>query len=483
MAEIGSQLSGASSATTRAQVVDEWKAAQRAGEIAPTHEFAEPAEASASKLTCYWASPECAASTFRRYSPSMRSSWTTPRESSMPARNAPRAHPGAGWDHPSRSAWRSCVLSLNPLPHRASSCLEEGSFELFVEGDDLYESMLADIAAAKQRVWLESFIFAADEVGRRFVSALAERGRVGLDVRVHLDAFGADFPSFEGLRQDLETSSVAFQWFHPFRWLHPFEYRQRNHRKLLVIDDRRAFLGGFNIRRLNSRVLSGETRQRDTHVGVTGGLVAVAATLFDRLWRDEGATPATAIPDDPVAVTEPLLVASDSTACQWRLACLHAALVRSARHHVHVTSPFFGPGTLVEEAMRSSASCGVDVRLLVPRVGDPPVAGWATRAAYDALLESGVRIFEYQPRKLHGKSMAIDAEWAIVGSANLDYMSLFVNQELILLAPDRPLARRMDLQYERDLADAEEVAPEIWRRRGWRARASEAIGYAVRRLV
>lgn len=234
---------------------------------------------------------------------------------------------------------------------------------------------------------------------------------------------------------------------------------------------------------MNSRILSGETRQRDTHVGITGGLVSAAATLFDRFWRGEGATPATVIPDDPVAVTEPLLVASDSTACQWRLACLHAALVRNARHHVQVTSPYFGPGTLVEEAMRNSASRGIDVRLLVPRVGDPPVPGWATRATYDPLLESGVRIFEYQPRKLHGKSMAIDSEWAIVGSANLDYMSLFVNQELILLAPDRSLARRMDLQYERDLADADEVAPAIWRRRGWRARALEAIGHAVRRLV
>lgn len=356
-------------------------------------------------------------------------------------------------------------------------------FELFFEGDDLYPAMLSAIEGAQRRVWLESFIFAADEVGERFAAELAARARVGVDVRVHLDSFGAGLPDFRPMQRELEGAGVAVRWFHPFRWRRPFEYLQRNHRKLLVVDDRLAFLGGFNIRRLNSRVLSGETRQRDTHVGLTGELVRAAAMLFERLWRDERLPLAESIPGDPIAVESPLLVPSYSRQCQWRLACLHAALIRRARRHVYVTSPYFGPGTLVEGAMRAAARDGVDVRLLVPRSGDPPIVGWATRAAYDPLAFSGVRLFEYQSRKLHAKSMVIDRDIAIIGSANLDYLSLFVNQELILLAPDRGLAEGLHRQYERDLADAREVSLAALRRRGWRARALETIGRAARRLL
>ncbi len=358
-----------------------------------------------------------------------------------------------------------------------------GEFELFVEGDDLYPSMLAAIDSAESDVRMESYIFAADEVGRRFVAALAARARAGVHVQLHLDQYGADFRDFRGLQRQLEEAGVSFRWYHPFDWSHPLKYRQRNHRKLLVVDERRAFLGGFNIRRLNSRALSGETRQRDTHVGVAGDLVRIAAALFDAMWGDAPLPSPEDIPDDPSEVHSALLVPSYSRQCAWRLACLHAGMIFRATGSVYVTSPYFGPGTVVERAMRAAASRGVDVRLLVPRRGDPPVVGWATRAAYEPLLAAGVRIFEYQPRKLHAKSMVVDGVWAVVGSANLDYLSLFVNHELILVAPERRLAEGLHAQYERDLEQAREVALVRWRQRGPVERGLETIGRAARRVL
>lgn len=357
-------------------------------------------------------------------------------------------------------------------------------FELFVEGDDLYAAMVRAIDRAEQEVRMESFIFAADEVGERFVAALSARARAGVSVRLHLDQFGAGFPAFRSLEDELQQAGVAFRWYHPFRWRHPLKYRRRNHRKLLVVDERSAFLGGFNIRRLNSRALSGEVRQRDTHVGFTAGeLVRAAAALFDAFWNDEPLPSPEDIPDHPSEVQGALLVPSYSRRCAWRLACLHAGMVLHSSRHVLVTSPYFGPGTVVEDAMRAVASRGIDVRLLLPRRGDPPAAGWATRAAYEPLLASGVRIFEYQPRKLHAKSMVVDADWAVVGSANLDYISLFVNHELVLVARDRHLAQRLKETYERDLEDAQEVSLSQWRRRGLGERALEGLGHIARRLL
>ncbi|WP_299364948.1 phosphatidylserine/phosphatidylglycerophosphate/cardiolipin synthase family protein [uncultured Paracoccus sp.] len=369
----------------------------------------------------------------------------------------------------------------------ATMCLPDlregrGAFRLFFEGDDLFDAMIASIEGARRDILMESYIFAADEVGARFVTALAAKARAGLDVRLHLDAFGAGQRKIRKLLPELELSGVRFRWFRPFHLLNPQRYLQRDHRKLLVVDDREAFLGGFNIRRLNSHRLHGEIRQRDTHVRVLGPLALLAAGHFDRLWHDAHQPPASAIPEDPQGL-EALLVPSYSRHCRRRLACLHAGLIAQARAYVYVTSPYFGPRTMVDDALQLAAKRGVDVRLLVPRRSDPLIAGWATRAAYAPLLAAGVRIFEYLPRYLHAKTAVIDSDWSIVGSANLDHLSLFVNQELVLIARDRVLAEQLRDQYRVDLADAAEVTLAAWRRRGWRDRSLETIGWAARRLL
>ncbi|PVA08877.1 cardiolipin synthase B [Pelagivirga sediminicola] len=357
-----------------------------------------------------------------------------------------------------------------------------GAFQLFFEGDALFDAMTGAIESAQCDIRMESYIFAADEIGARFVAALGAKARSGIDVQLHLDAFGAGQRGFRKFRRELERNGVRFRWFRPFRARHPLHYLQRNHRKLLVVDGREAFLGGFNIRRLNSRRLHGETRQRDTHVRVSGPLATLAIGHFDRLWHDAHRFPASAIPEDPKDM-EALLVPSYSRHCQHRLACLHAGLIASAQSRVYLTSPYFGPGVMVGQALRAAATRGVDVRLLVPRRGDPMVAGWATQAAYAPLLSAGVRIYEYLPRPLHAKTSAIDTVWSIVGSANLDYRSLFLNQELVLIARDQTLTEQLQAQYMDDLADAEEVTLSVWRRRGWRARGLEAIGWTARQLL
>ena len=370
---------------------------------------------------------------------------------------------------------------------RSAICVPElgeghGAFALFIEGDVLFDAMIAAIERATDTIWMESYIFAADEVGARFVAALAAKARAGLDVRLHLDAFGAGQRNFRALRRALAQSGVRFRWFRPFDLRHPLRYFQRNHRKLLVVDSREAYLGGFNIRRLNSWRLHGVTRQRDTHLRVSGPLARLATRHFDRLWQDARALPAKAIPQEAGGI-EGLLVPSYSRRCRKRLACLHAGLIGMAQTHIYLTSPYFGPGTVVDKALQEAAHRGVDVRLIVPRRSDPLVAGWATRAAYGQLLSAGVRVYEYLPRQLHAKTSVVDAAWSIVGSANLDYRSLFVNQELVLVAHDRALAGQLQAQFLDDLCDASEITHPTWYRRGWRARGLEAIGWVARRLL
>src|SRR5690349_11683417 len=129
------------------------------------------------------------------------------------------------------------------------SALPAGRIRVYTEGDRLYSAMLAAIASARRSVKLESYIFADDEIGRRFITALTERARAGVQVLVHLDAAGSFFWGPRAVQKALTAGGVRVRWFQRWSWRNPLRYNRRNHRKLLVVDGRTGFFGGFNIHR------------------------------------------------------------------------------------------------------------------------------------------------------------------------------------------------------------------------------------------
>jgi cardiolipin synthase A/B len=361
-----------------------------------------------------------------------------------------------------------------------------GSFRLFTEGDELYDAMISVIAAAQRSIRLESFILSADAVGLRFARALSAKARAGVEVRFHFDSFGAATGYSEGLFREMVDAGIKLKWYRPWSWLHPGHYYQRNHRKLLVIDEQELFLGGFNIRLENSLALYGEARKRDTHVSLRGELARYAAILFDQLWDhpERPAADSDKVVAGDISEYDPLQVPNFSCLVWKRIACLYARLIESSVRSVYITTPYFCPGSIVERTARQAAKRGVDVRLLVPRDSDPAFVGWLTRSGYTRMMAGGVRIYEYvAPRRLHAKTAVIDGQLCVVGSPNLDHLSLFVNHEFVLVARDRGLGEGLREQYFRDLADASEVQPRAWAQRGWAERFVEAIGWTARKFL
>jgi cardiolipin synthase A/B len=359
------------------------------------------------------------------------------------------------------------------------------SLRLFTEGDDLHDAMISAIERAQRSIRLEVFIFAADEVGWRFARALSAKARAGVEVRFHFDSRGAATGYSADLFQKMVNAGVKLKWYRPWSWRHLSRYFQRNHRKLLVIDEQELFLGGFNIRRENSRKLYGEGRQRDSHVLVRGELAKQAASLFDQMW-DDPEHPYADIAIEEASVFDPLQVPNFLSLGWKRIACLYAGLIENSVRHAYITTPYFCPGSVVARATLQAARRGVDVRLLVPRYSDPAFIGWLTRSGYSSLIADGVRIYEYLPPprgKLHAKTAVIDDEWCIIGSSNLDHLSLLVNHELVLVARDHGLGEALRDQYFRDLADASEVQHSLWAHRGWAERCLEAIGWTARKLL
>ncbi len=348
---------------------------------------------------------------------------------------------------------------------------------LFFEGDRLYESMLVDIAAARASIRLESYIFASDEIGWRFAEALAERAAVGVNVRLHLDAAGFLSWGSGKLKSWMRNQGVKIRVFHRWQWRHPWRYNQRNHRKLLVIDDNKLYMGGFNIHRESSRNVFGAARWRDTHLCLNGTFAQLAGTLFDDFWKGKRRE----LPIEKHAVS--ILVPNFNRSCKQVLKCLYTDSFRRAQRSITLTTPYFVPDRHTQKNLQAAAQRGVDVRLLVPRKNDQRLVQWASRAAYAQLLDAGVRVYEYLPRMLHAKTAVVDGAWATVGTANLDYRSLFVNHEIILVTRAPSFCERLDAQFRTDLEESEEICTRQWTKRPWSAHMAELIGWLARRWL
>lgn len=356
------------------------------------------------------------------------------------------------------------------LPHR------ETSLEVFVEGDVLYDAMLRDIGRAEHSVRFESYILTSDAVGRVFVDALSGCATRGVNVWLRADHAGSWRELKRGDVDRMRAAGVRFEWSRPWSWRHPFTLNRRNHRKLLAVDGAIAYVGGFNLHVPSSQRAYGPRRWRDTHVRFLGEPAAAATVVFDH-YRD--------VPPDwmPPRTASPWLLPNRSKACRHRLRCvLHDAL-RAAQSRVWATTPYFVPDSLTQRLLCHAALHGADVRLLVPGKSDVPLAQWAARAAYSRLLSHGVRIYEYAPRVLHAKTLLVDAHWATVGTANLDYRSLFVNDELNLVDEGGELNSMLAPIFLDDLREADEVLAMQWSQRPWPRRVAEAVGWWARRWL
>jgi cardiolipin synthase len=354
----------------------------------------------------------------------------------------------------------------------------ENRYRLFTDGDALYADMLAAIDGAGTHVLLESYIFADDEIGRRFTDALIAKARSGVLVRVHLDAAGSRFWQSRRLSRRLHNTGVQLRWFHRWDWRHPWRYNRRNHRKLLVIDGCCAYVGGFNIHRENSRAIYGEQRWRDTHVRVEGELAGVAMQLFGRFWM--GHRRPAALHD--AGGTDHLL-SNYTLGARRQLNGSFASMLSHARHTVFITTPYFVPERRIQRQIASAAARGVDVRLLVPDKSDVPLAKWAARAAYDGLLASGIKVYEYQPRLLHAKTIVVDGAHATIGTANIDYRSFLLNYELNLFTRDPNLCSALDRQFHEDLEQSVMISAEHWSHRPWIDKLLELAGWMARRWL
>lgn len=364
--------------------------------------------------------------------------------------------------------------------------------DLLVDGENIFDAMFAAMARARRSIHLETYILESSGPGERLSALLAQKCAEGVQVRLLFDSlgsFGTDRDYFDAL----VAAGVRIQEFNPvrpwhrrFRWI----FNRRTHRKLLIVDDEVAFIGGANFSRVYSSGSAGGTRDsggtdeaaqrpwRDTHARLRGPIVADLQALFLEHWIEQGGSGI-----EPAAIgsiPEPgsvwlALAASKAGSRRNPLYRALLATLRTADRRVLITTAYFVPTRRLVRALRRAADRGVRVALMVPAGSDSWSAAHAGRSRYDELLASGVEIYEHCAPMLHAKTIVIDDDWCSIGSSNMDWRSLLHNAEANVIALDQRLGHELAQHFERDVASCKRITVDEWSSRPWTSRLCERL--------
>ena len=370
---------------------------------------------------------------------------------------------------------------------------------LLQDGPATYAAMFAAIAQAQDHINLESYIIEDDAVGQEFSEQLLAQQRRGVQVNLIYDSvggFNTPRPFFDRLTQ-AGVAVLEFNPANPLAARGPWLINNRDHRKLLIVDGRTAFMGGINIssvyssgsilRRASKKTRLASSSWRDTDLQIEGPVVAEFQKLFMQTWDKQHGKPLAAkayfpplnplgrdivrtigsTPDDPFSLIYLTLMSA----------------IGNAEKQVYLTNAYFVPDPQLLKALTDAAGRGVDVRLILPGYSDSELVFHAGRAHYASLLAGGVHIYERNGAILHSKTAVIDGVWSTVGSTNLDWRSFMDNDEVNAVILGRDFAAQMTAMFARDLALSQPIDPKTWQARPLQFKLKEWLAQLLERWL
>lgn len=357
-----------------------------------------------------------------------------------------------------------------PFIHPPAVTVHDTEVQIYTEGRRLFDDMLAAIEAARETIFLETFIWKGDELGERFKQALIAKAAQGVQVYLIYDTLANLVVPRAFFRFPATVHVLPYRaWRHPWHALDVRRYG-RDHRKLLVIDGEIGFVGGYNIGELY------RTTWRDTHIRLVGPEVDDLVHAFVDFWNFHGPRhlPPIAMPRRSWSA-ELRAYRNDPLRIIFPIRSIYIEAIEQAQQHIYLTQAYFIPDEAILQALIRAARRGVDVRVLVPWESNHVIADWLARHTFDRCLRNGVRVFGYQGAMIHAKTATIDGVWSMVGTANIDRLSLAGNYEINVEVFNGPVAKAMEAVFTCDLTNVREILPEQWARRPWLARASELV--------
>ena len=375
-----------------------------------------------------------------------------------------------------------------PFPTRtaAETPVGAGTVTTYTFGQDLYDDMLAAIEGAQKQVLFETYIWKGDAVGQRFKKAIIDAADRGVEVRVIYDQFANIVvrPPFKRFPANVKV--LAFPVYSAGWRFFDLRRYGRDHRKILVVDEKVGFVGGYNIGSAYA------TEWRDTHCRITGPGVGDLSRAFADFWNLHRGKPRLVRRS-----SEPPMLMSASAAWEPRIRVhrnvprlwmfpirsMYLEAINRAQRNVWMTVAYFIPDENFVDTLVEAAERGVDVRLLLPAKSNHIVADWISRGYFRRMLGAGIGIHRFRDAMVHAKTATIDGNWTTIGTANVDRLSMTGNYEINVEIIDAALAEEMERIFETDLTNTLPLTLAEWQARDVYARFTEMILKPLRPLL
>lgn len=351
----------------------------------------------------------------------------------------------------------------------------------FNSGKEKFHALVQDIRRAEKFIHLEYYIWRGDELGMRLVEELAKKAAEGVEVRLLYDGIGnARLPKhfFDKLHQAGGHTAA----FLP-RFIVRLNYR--NHRKLCVIDGKAGYIGGFNVGDEYLGITKRYGPWRDTHLRIEGDALDQIEMRFIMDWNftaEKSRIPLEGryFPQREQFDGVKTQIVSSGPDTQWNnIRNGYFKMINEAIDHVYLTTPYFVPDDGILEALRVAALSGLDVRIMIPGNPDHLFVYWASMSYLGALLEAGVRCYQYEKGFIHAKTLLVDGRVASVGTANMDIRSFALNFEVNAFLYDAPLAEQLEDDFRKDLRNCVEITKDWYGRRKWWFKVKEAVARLI----
>ena len=378
---------------------------------------------------------------------------------------------------------RVLLPSIAGLTH---STLEAGnSIQVLQNGVGFFPPLLRDIAAARETVHIESFIWYDGKLARQLADLLARKAKEGVEVRVLVDASGGRQLKGE-VKEQLERAGVKVAHFHPVRLSNLGRLNNRDHRKLMIIDGRIGYIGGFCIADEWTGNAGHKKSYRDTGLRITGPVVNRLQAAFSENWVEEtGEVPAgdryfPKIPPSGPSVAHLAYTSPDNNVSAVSL--LYYLAIKAARREILIQNPYMLPDEQGIALLADAVARGVQVHVMMPSddATDSPLVQHASHHHFGTLLKRGVKIYEYNKTLLHQKVIVVDGVWSCVGSTNFDERSFQLNDEVSIGVVDPVVAAQLRAAFFDDLRSTNERKLEEWKNRSLWHKTIDGVAYLGR---
>ncbi|KGR86077.1 cardiolipin synthase [Lysinibacillus odysseyi] len=358
---------------------------------------------------------------------------------------------------------------------------QDNALVIYDDGNEKFEALIEDISSAKDHIHIQYYIFKLDNLGQRILHALIKKAKQGVKVRVLYDEMGSRGVKKRHFKELLDVGGEVEIFFPSILPLINPRLNFRNHRKIVVIDGRIGYTGGFNVGDEYLGLKKKFGYWRDTHLRIEGSAVHPLQTRFLLDWNQaslrhrisysERYFPA--IPQKGDIALQ--IVSSGPDTPYAGIKNAYVKMIMNAKKYIYIQSPYFIPDYTFLDALQIAALSGIDVRIMIPNKPDHPFVYWATYSYVGQLLEAGAKIYHYDKGFIHAKMIVVDDEVSTVGTANIDVRSFSLNFEVNAFIYDLDISHNLAEIFEKDILDCKELTMETYQNRSIRVKFKESI--------